>query len=108
MATWLSLIIAIIFEVAGTTSLKISQGFTKGLPSLLTILCYSASFYLLAISLKKMDIGLSYALWAGVGTALVACVGVIYFGEPVSLLKILSLILIIAGVIGLNLAGGTH
>lgn len=105
MNTWVWLIIAIVFEVAGTTSLKISNGFSKGWPSLFTALFYAASFYLLALTLKKLDVGIAYAMWSGLGTALIACVGIYYFGEVLSLIKVISIILIIVGVIGLNLSG---
>ena len=105
---WFWLIIAILFEVAGTVSLKISDGLTKTIPSILTVLFYVLSFYVLAYTLKKMDVGLAYAIWAGLGTAIIAFVGVIYFGEPVSITKVISIILIVTGVIGLNLAGGIH
>lgn len=108
MDTWMWLIFAIFFEVAGTTSLKISYGLTKTLPTLLTVLFYCTSFYMLSISLKKMDVGLSYALWAGIGTACIAIIGVFYFGESMSIVKAISLAFIILGVIGLNLSGGVH
>lgn len=108
MNTWLWLIFAIFFEVAGTTSLKISYGFTKVVPTLLTVLFYCTSFYMLSIALKKMEVGLSYALWAGIGTACIAIIGVLYFGESISIVKAISLALIILGVIGLNLSGGVH
>jgi small multidrug resistance pump len=108
MSAWIWLAVAILFEVAGTTSLKISNGFSKGLPSLCTCVFYAISFYMLAITLKSLDVGLSYAMWAGLGTALISCIGVLYFGEPISLIKVISLILIIAGVVGLNLTGNMH
>ena len=108
MSAWIWLATAILFEVAGTTSLKISNGFSKGLPSLCTCVFYAVSFYTLAITLKTLDIGLSYAMWAGLGTALISCIGIIYFGETLSLIKAISIILIIAGVVGLNLTGTAH
>jgi small multidrug resistance pump len=108
MYPWMWLIIAILFEVTGTMSLKISDGLTKVVPSCLTVISYVASFYILALALKSMDVGLAYAIWAGVGTGIIAFLGVVYFGEPISPIKVISLILIVAGVIGLNLAGGSH
>ncbi|MDB6082038.1 MAG: Smr family multidrug resistance protein [Chlamydiia bacterium] len=103
MQAWVWLLIAICFEVAGTVSLKISNGFANLIPTIGTFFCYGISFMTLAFALKKMDISLAYAIWAGVGTAVIACIGVLYFDEPVSILKVLSLSFIILGVIGLNL-----
>ena len=108
MYVWGWLLVAIFFEVAGTTSLKISHGLTKLIPSICTFVFYGISFCALAFSLKKLDIGIAYAIWSGIGTAAIACIGIFYFGESVSLLKIISFILIIIGVIGLRIANGTH
>lgn len=102
------LIIAIIFEVAGTTCMKLSYGFTKAVPSILMIIFYLLSLVSLTFALKKIDVSVAYAIWAGIGTALIVAVGVLWFKEPVTALKIISLGLIIIGVIGLNLSGGAH
>jgi small multidrug resistance pump len=102
------LIIAIIFEVAGTTCMKLSYGFTKAVPSILMIIFYLLSLGSLTFALKKIDVSVAYAIWAGIGTALIVAVGVLWFKEPVTALKIISLGLIIIGVIGLNLSGGAH
>ena len=69
---------------------------------------YAGSFAVLTLALKKIDLGVAYAVWAGAGTALIAVVGILYFKEPLSALKVLSIFLIIAGVIGLNLSGAKH
>lgn len=105
---WLWLFIAIIFEVAGTTSLKISAGLSRLFPSILVFIFYSISFATLSFALKNLEISLAYAIWAGLGTALIALIGVGYFNESLSILKVISIILIILGVIGLNLAGSVH
>jgi multidrug transporter EmrE-like cation transporter len=97
--------IAILSEVAGTVALKYTDGFTRLLPSSAVVIGYGISFWMLALVLKEMPIGLTYAVWAAVGTALIAAIGIVAFGEPATTLKILSLGLIIAGVVGLNLAG---
>jgi len=102
---WIYLSFAIVFEVAGTTSMKLSDGFSRLLPSTLMVLFYIASFALMALALKRLEVGMTYAIWAGVGTALIAIIGVIYFKEPMSLVKTVSILLIIAGVVGLNLSG---
>jgi small multidrug resistance pump len=105
---WLYLILAILFEVAGTTCMKLSDGLTKWLPAALMALFYCACFLFLALALKKIDVSLAYAIWAGIGVALISAIGVLYFREPLTTLKIVGTIAIIGGVIALNLAGGTH
>ena len=105
---WLYLTIAIVSEVAGTTSMKLSAGFTKATPSVLMWLFYGVCFYFLTLALKKVDVSVAYAIWSGVGTALIATVGVLYFREPISMLKVAGIVAIIGGVIALNLSGGTH
>ena len=102
----LFLSIAIVAEVAGTVALKYTNGFTNLGPSALVVAGYGLSFWMLALVLRDLPIGLTYAVWAAVGTALIAAIGIVAFGEPATTLKLLSLGLIIAGVVGLNLAGG--
>jgi len=99
------LTIAIVAEVAGTVALKYTDGFTNLGPSALVVAGYGLSFWMLALVLRDLPIGLTYAVWAAVGTALIAAIGIVAFGEPATTLKLLSLALIIAGTIGLNLAG---
>ena len=99
------LTIAILSEVAGTVALKYTDGFTTVGPSALVVAGYGLSFWMLALVLRDLPIGLTYAVWAAVGTALIAAIGIIAFGEPATTLKLLSLGLILAGVVGLNLAG---
>jgi small multidrug resistance pump len=105
---WMYLIIAIVLEVAGTTSMKLAEGFTKPLYSVLLFVFYLSSFAVLTLALKKIDVSLAYAIWAGAGTALIAAIGIFYFNEPVSLSKILGVVLIVGGVVALNLSGGSH
>jgi small multidrug resistance pump len=99
------LTIAILAEVAGTVALKYTDGFTNLGPSALVVAGYGLSFWMLALVLRDLPIGLTYAVWAAVGTALIAAIGIFAFGEPATTMKLLSLALIIAGTIGLNLAG---
>ena len=101
----LYLSIAILSEVAGTVALKYSDGFTRLGPSSAVVVGYGLSFWMLALVLRDLPIGLTYAVWAAVGTALIAAIGIFAFGEPATTMKLLSLALIIAGTIGLNLAG---
>jgi small multidrug resistance pump len=103
--SWGYLMLAIALEVSGTTSMKLSQGFTKILPSVLIFLCYSLSLGALTLALKQIDVSVAYAVWSGLGTALIVTIGVLWLKEPLNTLKIVSLILIIFGVIGLNLSG---
>ena len=92
-------------EVAGTLALKYTDGFTRPAPSLVVVAGYALSFWMLALVLKELPIGLTYAIWAAVGTALIAAIGIVALGEPAGTLKLASLALMIAGVVGLNLAG---
>ena len=102
------LVLTILFEVTGTTALKLSQGFSHLVPSLVVVVSYCLSFYLLSLTLKKMEVGVVYAIWSAVGTVLIATIGILWFKEPISVLKIGWLALIILGVIGLNLSGVGH
>jgi small multidrug resistance pump len=99
------LTIAILAEVAGTVALKYTDGFTNLGPSALVVAGYGLSFWMLALVLRDLPIGLTYAVWAAVGTALIAAIGIFAFGEPATTMKLLSLALIIAGTVGLNVAG---
>lgn len=105
---WFYLIWAIIFEVSGTTCMKLSQGFTKILPSILMFVFYALSFVFLTFVLKKINVSVAYAVWSGLGTALIALIGAIWFKEPMNAMKIASIGLIILGVVGLNLVGEMH
>jgi small multidrug resistance pump len=96
---------AIIAEVCGTVALRFSDGFTKLVPSGIVVVGYGLSFYLLSLALKKLDLSLAYAIWSGVGTALVAIIGMVALGEPMNAIKAGCIVLIIAGVVGLNFAG---
>lgn len=102
---WVFLALAISVEVFATTCLKLSDGFTRLWPSIGVVAGYLAAFGLLSLTLKTMQVGTAYAVWAGVGTALVAIVGVLVFAEPMGWLKALGLLLIVAGVVVLNVAG---
>ena len=105
---WLYLALAILLEVSGTTCMKLSEGFTRMVPSILLVVFYTLSFGMLTLALKKIDVSVAYAIWSGVGTALIASIGVLWFKEPATAMKLISLGLIIMGVVGLNLSGGAH
>ena len=108
MSAWIWLTIAISFEIVATSCLKLSLGLTRVIPTILTLVFYTISFLSLAITLKTLEIGIAYAIWSGVGTALITLIGIVYFDESISLLKISSIIFIILGVVGLNLVGNSH
>ncbi len=105
---WIYLILAILLEASGTTCMKLSGGFTQIFPSIFMFIFYALCFSSLTLALKKIDISIAYAIWSGLGTFLIATIGVLWFKEPVTALKIISLGLIVLGVLGLNLSGSNH
>ena len=108
MQYWFYLAWAILFEVAGTTSMKLSKGFMNLVPSILLFVFYAASFVALTFALRRIDVSVAYAVWSGVGTTLMATIGILYFREPATALKLISIAFIVAGVFGLNLSGANH
>ncbi len=96
------LICAIISEVTATSALKASEEFSKPIPSIIVIVGYSASFYLLTLCLRTMSLGVTYAMWSGLGVILVAMVGVVLYGERLDLAAGVGMALIIGGVVILN------
>ncbi|MFF5855375.1 DMT family transporter [Streptomyces sp. NPDC012751] len=105
---YLTLAGAIAAEVAATTAMKYSEGFSRFRPSLVTALGYVVSFALLARTLRTVQIGTAYAIWSGVGTAAIAVLGLLLFGEGLGLAKVAGIMLIIGGVVVLNLGGASH
>ncbi len=103
---WLLLLAAILFEVAGTTSMKLADGFTRPLPSLLIFVFYAVSFVLMTYVLKSIDVSVTYPIWSGIGTLAIALIGMAWFGEQMTWLKAASIGLIVLGVVGLT-AGKT-
>ncbi len=104
MTAWLLLFLAGALEVVWTLGLKHSQGFTRLLPTLVTIVAIPLSFALLALSLRSVPFGTAYAVWVGIGAAGVSITGILMFGEPADATRIACLMLIVAGTIGLKLA----
>jgi small multidrug resistance pump len=102
LISWLYLIAAIIFEVSGTTCMKLSQGFTKIVPSILIFVFYGICFTFLTFALKRLEVSVAYAVWSGLGTILITSIGVVWFREYFTPVKFLSIALIIIGVIGIN------
>ncbi|MDP9371628.1 MAG: multidrug efflux SMR transporter [Chloroflexota bacterium] len=103
---WIYLIIAGLLEIAFALGLKYSQGFTRLWPTVAFLAGGGASFYLLSQALRQLPVGTAYAVWTGIGAAGTALVGMILLGESREVLKILSVVAIIAGVVGLRLTGG--
>lgn len=101
---WLVLAASVLAEVFGTIALRYTDGFTRLLPSAVTALCYATAIWLMAISVRHLEVGLTYAVWAGSGTALTALLGILWFGESASLLRFTGLGCIVIGVIALNLS----
>jgi small multidrug resistance pump len=98
------LALAIVAEVVGTVLLRVSDGMSKLVPSVAMLAAYGVSVYLLALVLKHFDIGFTYAVWSGVGTAMIAVIGFAAWDEPMGALKLLSIAAVIAGVVGLNVS----
>ena len=103
MKTALILFFAILSEVTATTSLKLSDGFTKLVPSMIVVIGYGASFYLLSISLKVIPIGLAYAIWSGVGIVLTVIAGMIIWRETLDWARVTGIIFILLGILVINL-----
>jgi small multidrug resistance pump len=99
------LAIAIAAEVAATMSLRYSDGFSKPFPAAIVVVGYALSFWLLSLILKELSVGTTYAIWAGAGTAAIALIGIVALDEPATAIRIASIAVIVAGVIGLNLSG---
>ncbi|SMC23662.1 quaternary ammonium compound-resistance protein SugE [Andreprevotia lacus DSM 23236] len=101
---WISLIFAGLFEVAWALALKASQGFSKPLPTLIFAVTAAVSMVLLAYAMKHLPAGTAYAIWTGIGAVGTVVLGMVWFGDPVNMLRIASIVLILAGIIGLKLA----
>jgi small multidrug resistance pump len=96
---WLLLFVAIVSEVAATSALKASQGFTRLVPSLIVVVGYAAAFYFLSLTLKSIPVAVAYAIWSGVGILLVTLVGVFLFRQTLDVPAILGIALILGGVV---------
>jgi quaternary ammonium compound-resistance protein SugE len=101
---WLIVLIAGLLETGWALGLKYSDGFTKPVPSVLTILGALASFWLLSIAMKELPVGTAYAVWVGIGAVGTAIMAVFLFGDPVSLWRVIGILLIVAGIIALKFA----
>lgn len=99
---WVYLLVAGLLETVWAVSLKYSEGFTKFLPSAITVVAMALSIYLLALSLKSLPLGTAYTVWTGIGAIGAVVYGMIMFDEPKDIIRILFVLMIIAGIVGLK------
>ena len=100
---WLHLALAIVSEVIATSALKAAEGFTRGLPSVIVVIGYGAAFYFMSMTLKTIPLGVTYAIWSGVGLALIALAGWVLYGQTLDVPGFIGIALIGAGVVVLSL-----
>jgi small multidrug resistance pump len=110
MQVWIFLALAIVTEVAATSALKASDGFSRLGPSLVVVVGYAAAFYFLSLTLRTIPVSVAYAVWSGAGVALIALIGWLVFGQALDAPAIIGVLLIVAGVVVLNVFSrtGTH
>ena len=101
---WMLLSVAIVLEVAGTTCMKLSYGFTRPIPSVAMFVFYGLAFVCNTFAIKTLDLSITYAVWSGVGTIATACIGIFFFKEAATAMKMASISFIIVGVFGLHAA----
>jgi quaternary ammonium compound-resistance protein SugE len=104
VSPWVLVLLAGLFEMAWAIGLKYSDGFSRPVPTTLTILGALASFWLLSLAMKDLPVGTAYAVWVGIGTLGTAILAVMLFGEPVNLVRVLGILLILGGIVALKLA----
>lgn len=100
---WLILVIAGLFEVVWAVGLKYTEGFTRLWPSVITAVGMAISVYLLSVALKQLPIGTAYAIWTGIGAVGTALIGIFFLGESKDIARVLSILLIVAGIVGLKI-----
>ena len=104
---WLILVVAGLLETGWAIGLKYTEGFTKPLPSILTIATMATSMWLLAVAVRELPIGTAYAVWVGIGALGAAVLGILLFQEPVTLPRVIFLLLLLIAIVGLRLTGAT-
>ncbi len=102
MPSFALLLSAIVIEVIATSSLKLSEGFTKPLPTIVSLVGYGIAFYLLSLTLKHIPVGVSYAIWSGLGTFGIVVIGILFWNESLDAPRMIGIVLIIVGVVVLN------
>ena len=110
LLTYATLFLAVLAETIGTTALQASQQFTRPLPSVIVVVAYAAAFYLLALTLRNVPVGVAYALWSGLGILLIALIGFVVFGQTLDWPAVIGMSLIVAGIAVIQLFSGaaTH
>jgi small multidrug resistance pump len=103
MNQWLLLLMSILFEICGTTCMKLSQGFARVVPSVLIFVFYSLCFVAFTHAVKKIDLSVAYAVWSGLGIVLITIISAVYFREAVNMMRLICIMLILIGIIGLRL-----
>ncbi|OQM45275.1 hypothetical protein B6A27_13435 [Anoxybacillus sp. UARK-01] len=103
---WVYLIIAGLFEIVWAIALKYTFGFTRMVPSIITIVGMLVSFYFLSLGIKILPIGTAYAVWTGIGAAGTVIAGILFFNEPITMLRVVFLLLLLVGLIGLKFTSG--
>lgn len=106
LSAWLIIAVSVVSEVVGTIALKQSDGFSKPIPSGAAAACYALAVWLMAVAMRRLDMGITYAVWAASGAAATAIVGIIFYGEQIGGIKAFGLVCVIGGVAMLNL--GSH
>lgn len=101
---WLVVFVAGLLEVVWAIGLKQTHGFTRLIPTVITLVAMVTSFYLLSIAMRTLPLGTAYAVWVGIGAVGAAIAGIVWFQEPVTLLRVISVALVVAGIIGLKLS----
>jgi quaternary ammonium compound-resistance protein SugE len=104
---WVFLVVAGLLEMGWAVGLKYSQGFTRLIPSIFTVLGMTASFYFLSLALRSLPLGTAYAVWTGIGTVGTVILGIILFKEPVDMLRLICIGFILAGIMGLKISSGS-
>jgi small multidrug resistance pump len=99
---WLLLFVAIVAEVIATSMLKSTEGFTRLWPSVVVVVCYETAFILMSLTLKKIPVGIVYAVWSGVGVALITLVAWLFLGQTLDAAGLLGVALIVGGVVVIN------
>ena len=105
---WINLFIAGLFEISWAIGMKYSLGFTKPIISFLTVIGMIASFYFLALALKQLPLGTAYAVWTGIGTVGTVILGIILFKEPADIMRLICIVMILSGIIGLRFITSIH
>jgi small multidrug resistance pump len=105
---WILLVVAIVLEVVGTTNMKLPEGFSKLVPTVLMLFFYALSIVALTFAVNRLDVSVAYAVWSGMGTALVAVIGIWFFQESLTTTKLIALGLIIVVVAMLHLTSESH